>query len=432
MKGTTITEIRAREILDSRGNPTIGTQVFLQSGVVGKAFVPSGASTGTYEALELRDGDPSRYLGKGVLKAVSNIKDFIAPQIVGMDACCQDKIDRELIKLDGTSSKKKLGANAILSVSLATAHAAAQALKKPLYAYLGDQQENYVLPVPLINILNGGSHADNNVDIQEFMIVPARRPSFSEALRAAAEVFHHLKKILQKKGYSTAVGDEGGFAPHLKSNEEALDLILESIQKSSYKAGKDMYLALDIAASEFYTDDKYVFRKSDGSIKSTDDMIDFYKRLIEKYPIISIEDGFAEDDWKGWKALTEELGNKIQIVGDDVFVTNMERFKKGVKEEIGNSILIKLNQIGTLSETISTVKYAQRMGYSTVISHRSGETEDTFIADLSVALNAKQIKTGSVSRSERTAKYNRLLEIEEELGKKGSYTGTQAFSKFIS
>ncbi len=431
MAKTTIHEIKAREILDSRGNPTVSTQVTLESGVVGKAAVPSGASTGTHEALELRDEDSSRYLGKGVLKAVANVKEIITPEIVGMDALEQEELDKRLIQLDGTPSKKKLGANAILSVSMAAAHAASQALNIPLYHYLG-KREDYLLPVPLINILNGGSHADNNVDIQEFMIAPVGSPNFSEAIRASAEVFHHLKKILRKKGYSTAVGDEGGFAPNLKSNEEALERILESIEDAGYKPGKDIHLALDAAASEFYSDNIYVFKKSDGSKRSSIEMVEFYQNLVENYPIISIEDGFAEDDWEGWKLMTEALGDKIQIVGDDIFVTNLERFKKGVSQGIGNSILIKLNQIGTLSETIETVRFAHKNGYSAVISHRSGETEDTFIADLSVALNTGQIKTGSLSRSERVAKYNRLLEIEEDLKDRGKYAGTQAFMKYIS
>jgi enolase len=431
MAETAITEIRAREILDSRGNPTISTQVFLSSGTVGKAAVPSGASTGTHEALELRDGNLSRYFGKGVLKAVANVKEIIAPHIVGLDALDQEEIDKRLIQLDGTPSKKKLGANAILSVSMAAAHAASQATSLPLYNYLG-KKETYRLPVPLINILNGGSHADNNVDIQEFMIVPTGSPNFSEAIRMSAEVFHHLKKILQKKDYSTAVGDEGGFAPNLKSNEEALELILESIQNAGYKPGEDIFLAIDVAASEFFTDKKYFFKKSDGSKRSSDEMINFYESLVQKYPIISIEDGFAEDDWEGWNLMTEELGHRIQIVGDDIFVTNLERFKKGVEMKIGNSILIKLNQIGTLSETIETVRYAHQKEYSTVISHRSGETEDTFIADLSVAVDSGQIKTGSLSRSERVAKYNRLLEIEEELKDKGTYAGLQVFDRYVS
>lgn len=431
MAETAITEIRAREILDSRGNPTISTQVFLSSGTVGKAAVPSGASTGTHEALELRDGDLSRYFGKGVLKAVANVKEIIAPHIVGLDALDQEEIDKRLIQLDGTPSKKKLGANAILSVSMAAAQAASQATSLPLYNYLG-KKETYRLPVPLINILNGGSHADNNVDIQEFMIVPAGSPNFSEAIRISAEVFHHLKKILQKKDYSTAVGDEGGFAPNLKSNEEALELILASIQKAGYRPGEDIFLAIDVAASEFFTDKKYFFKKSDGSKRSSDEMVNFYESLVQKYPIISIEDGFAEDDWEGWKLMTEVLGHRIQIVGDDIFVTNLERFKKGVEKKIGNSILIKLNQIGTLSETIEAIRYAHEKEYSTVISHRSGETEDTFIADLSVAVDSGQIKTGSLSRSERVAKYNRLLEIEEELKDKGTYAGSQVFARYIS
>lgn len=431
MAKTTIHEIEAREILDSRGNPTISTQITLESGAVGKAAVPSGASTGSHEALELRDNDPSRYLGKGVLKAVANVKEIIAPEIVGMDALEQEELDRRLIQLDGTPSKKKLGANAILSVSLAVAHAASQAQNMPLYHYLG-KRKDYLLPVPLINILNGGSHADNNVDIQEFMIAPVGSPNFSEAIRASAEVFHHLKKILNKKGYSSAVGDEGGFAPNLKSNEEALECILESIGNAGYKPGTDIHLALDSAASEFYSDNQYIFKKSNGSKRSSPEMVEFYQNLVEKYPIISIEDGFAEDDWEGWKLMTDALGKRIQIVGDDIFVTNLERFEKGVNQGIGNSILIKLNQIGTLSETIETVRYAHKNGYSAVISHRSGETEDTFIADFCVAMNTGQIKTGSLSRSERVAKYNRLLEIEQELKEKGVYAGTQAFSKYVS
>lgn len=431
MAKTTITEIKAREILDSRGNPTVSTKVLLESGVIGQAAVPSGASTGTHEALELRDKEPSRYMGKGVLKAVANVEEIISPEIVNMDALEQEEIDRRLIQLDGTPSKKKLGANAILSVSMAVAQAASHALNTPLYHYLG-QKKDYRLPVPLINILNGGSHADNNVDIQEFMIAPIGSSSFTEAIRIAAEVFHHLKKILRKKGYGTAVGDEGGFAPHLKSNEEALELIIESIQDAGYKPGQDIYLALDVAASEFFSDERYIFKKSDGSERSSSEMTEFYQSLLDKFPIISIEDGFAEDDWEGWKQMTDVLGEKIQIVGDDIFVTNMERFKKGVNQGIGNSILIKLNQIGTLSETIEAVKYAHKNGYSAVISHRSGETEDTFIADLSVALNTGQIKTGSLSRSERVAKYNRLLEIEDELKDKGIYAGTQVFAKYIS
>jgi enolase len=431
MSKTTITEVKAKEILDSRGNPTVRTWISLASGTEGKSSVPSGASTGKHEALELRDGDAYRYLGKGVLKAVAHVEDIIAPEIIGSDALAQEDIDKQLILLDGTPNKSRLGANAILSVSMSIAQAAAFAMSMPLYAYLGKKEE-YTLPVPLINILNGGSHADNNVDIQEFMIVPSGASSYIESIRIGAEIFHHLKSALKSRGYNTAVGDEGGFAPNLKSNEEALDLILESIQKAGYVPGKDVFLALDVAASEFYIDGKYVFKKSDGTQKSVDQMIAFYNNLIERYPIISIEDGFDEDDWEGWKILTDELGKKIQIVGDDIFVTNLDRFKKGVENGIGNSILIKLNQIGTLTETMNTIKYAQEKGYTTVISHRSGETEDTFIADLSVACDAGQIKTGSLSRSERVAKYNRLMEIEDELGTRGHYAGTKPFSRFIS
>jgi len=430
MKKTTISSIQASEILDSRGNPTVRTRVLLNGGASGVASVPSGASTGSHEALELRDGDPGRYLGKGVLKAVANVNEVIAPRLVGMDSRRQKEIDRSMIELDGTPAKNRLGANAILSVSMAAADAASRALKIPLYERLG-KTESYQLPVPMINILNGGSHADNNLNIQEFMIVPAGCGTFSEAIRKAAEVFHHLKKILKKKGYSTAVGDEGGFAPNLKADEEALELILESIQQAGYQPGQDISLALDVAASELYEDSVYVFKKSDGSKRTSAEMIEFYKNLVAKYPIISIEDGLAEDDWKGWKALTKELGKKVQLVGDDIFVTNLTRLKDGVKKGIANSILIKLNQIGTLTETIDTVKYAQRRGYSTVISHRSGETEDTFIADLSVALGSGQIKTGSVSRSERVAKYNRLLEIEGELKERGTYAGKQVFARYI-
>jgi enolase len=431
MSKTTISKIKSKEILDSRGNPTLRTWISLSSDVTGVSSVPSGASTGTHEALELRDGDPARYLGRGVLKAVSHVTETIAPKIIGLDALQQEALDRQLIRLDGTPNKSRLGANALLSVSMSTAQAAALASGIPLYDYLGKKKE-YTLPVPMINILNGGSHADNNMDIQEFMIVPAGLPAYREALRVGAEIFHHLKKTLKTKGYNTSVGDEGGFAPSLGSNEEALEIILTSIQSAGYVPGKDVFLALDVAASEFYIDGQYVFKKSDGSQKNIGQMIDFYKMLVESYPIISIEDGFAEDDWEGWKIMTAELGQKIQLVGDDIFVTNLERFKKGIKEGIGNSILIKLNQIGTLTETLDTVAYAHQNGYTTVISHRSGETEDTFIADLSVACNAKQIKTGSLSRSERVAKYNRLLEIEEELGENGRYAGTQPFSKYIS
>lgn len=428
MASTTIKEVYAREILDSRGNPTISTQVVLESEVAGKASVPSGASTGAHEALELRDGDPSRYLGRGVLKAVTNVNTIIAPKIKGRDAASQEEIDNTLLQLDGTPSKSRLGANAILSVSMAVAQASAQALRKPLYRYLG-KSEKFLLPTPMINILNGGAHADNNMDIQEFMIVPAGSPTFREAIQAAAEVFHHLKKNLKRKGLNTSVGDEGGFAPNLRSNEEALDLIMESIQDAGHRPGEDIFLALDVAASEFFSENLYVFKKSDGSKKNTQDMITFYGDLLDKYPILSIEDGFGEDDWESWKAMTDVFGSKIQVVGDDIFVTNLKRFQEGVERGIGNSILIKLNQIGTLTETIQTVQYAHKNGYTTVISHRSGETEDTFIADLTVALHAGQIKTGSLSRSERVAKYNRLLEIEDELGDRGTFAGTRVYTR---
>jgi enolase len=430
MSDTTISEIKAREILDSRGNPTVAAKVVLKGGAVGRAFVPSGASTGTHEALELRDGDAARYLGKGVLRAVANVNEIIAPKLRGRDVRDQKGLDAALIALDGTALKKNLGANAILSVSMAAADAAAKAAGLPLYAFLR-RRDTYTLPVPLINILNGGAHADNSVDLQEFMIAPAGLPTFAEAIRAAAEVFHNLKKILKKKGYGTSVGDEGGFAPNLKSNEEALECIVESIQKAGYTPGRHIFLALDPAASEFFADGKYLFKKSSGAARTSAEMIAFYAGLIEKYPIVSIEDGLAEDDWDGWKAMTEALGRKIQIVGDDIFVTNMTRFKDGVARGIANSILIKLNQIGSLSETIEAVDYAQAHGYTAVISHRSGETEDTFIADLSVALGTGQIKTGSVCRSERVAKYNRLLEIEDELGPKAVYAGTKALAAYI-
>ncbi len=431
MKKTAIAKVQAQEILDSRGYPTVRTRVFLQGGAVGVASVPSGASTGTHEALELRDGDPKRYLGKGVLKAVGNVNDIIAPRIIGLDALLQEELDRTLLDLDGTPSKQRLGANAILSVSLAAAVAAAHAEERPLYEHLG-KGKAYLLPVPLINILNGGSHADNNLNIQEFLIAPVGSPSFAEAIRWAAETFHHLKKILKSKGYHTAVGDEGGFAPNLKADEEALDLIMESIVQAGFQPGRDIYLALDPAASAFFEDSVYVFKKSDGSRRSSEEMVQFYEKLVQNYPILSIEDGLAEDDWPGWVSLTRRLGDKIQVVGDDIFVTNLERFKEGIRQGIANSILIKLNQIGTLTETIEVVNHAHRQGYSTVLSHRSGETEDTFIADLSVALNCGQIKTGSLSRSERIAKYNRLLEIEAELGDRGSFAGKKAFARFLS
>jgi len=430
MSATTILSVKAREILDSRGNPTVSAKVVLKGGAVGTAAVPSGASTGTYEALELRDGDPARYLGKGVLKAVGHVNDEIAPRLVGKDALDTAALDRLLINLDGTPAKTRLGANAILSVSLAAAEAAAAARTLPMYRWLRER-DRYTLPVPMINILNGGAHADNSVDIQEFMIVPAGRPTFAEAIRAGAEVFHNLKKILKKKGYGVSVGDEGGVAPNLGSNEEALDCIVESIAQAGYQPGKDIWLALDCAASEFYGDGRYVFKKSDGASRTPAEMIAFYEGLMAKYPIVSIEDGLAEDDWDGWTLMTETLGRKIQIVGDDIFVTTLSRLKEGIERRAANSILIKLNQIGSLTETIEAVEYAHAHDFTTVISHRSGETENTFIADLAVALDAGQIKTGSVCRSERVAKYNRLMEIEEELGPKAVYAGTGAFSRFI-
>jgi enolase len=423
---TTIVEIKAREILDSRGNPTIEVDVYLESGAMGRAAAPSGASTGENEAIELRDKDETRYLGKGVLKAVENVNNIIADGLEGWDALDQVGIDRFLIQLDGTPNKSRLGANAILGVSLAVTKAAANHLGLPLYRYIGGVNAK-VLPVPLMNILNGGKHADNNVDIQEFMIVPVNAPSFSEALRMGVEVFHSLKSVLKSKGYNTAVGDEGGFAPNLKSNIEAIEVILEAIEKSGYKAGKDVFLALDPAASEFYEDGKYIFFKSDKSEKTPEQMVKFYEELVKQYPIISIEDGMSEHDWEGWRMLTEALGEKIQLIGDDIFVTNIEIFSKGIEKGIANSILIKLNQIGTLTETLDCIELAKRNGYTAVISHRSGETEDTTIADLVVGTNAGQIKTGSASRTDRVAKYNQLLRIEEELGADAVFAGVSAF-----
>jgi len=427
-KMTTITDIFAREILDSRGNPTIEVDVVLESGIMGRASVPSGASTGEREAVELRDGDKKRYNGKGVQNAVKNVNDIIAEEVIGFDATDQVGIDKLMIELDGTPNKKKLGANAILGVSMAVAKAAANYFNLPFYRYIGGTNAK-ILPVPMMNILNGGKHADNNVDIQEFMIVPVNALTFNDALRMGAEVFHSLKSVLQKKGYNTAVGDEGGFAPSLKSNEEAIEVILESIEKANYKPGKDLFLALDPAASEFYEKGKYVFKKSDKSSKSPEQMVKFYENLVRKYPIISIEDGMAENDWHGWKIITEALGEKIQIVGDDIFVTNTKILKEGIEKGIANSILIKVNQIGTLTETFDCIEYAKRAGYTTVISHRSGETEDTTIADIAVGTNASQIKTGSASRTDRVAKYNQLLRIEEELGTNGIYAGINAFKQ---
>ena len=420
-----IVEVKGREILDSRGNPTVEVDVTLSSGARGRAAVPSGASTGEHEAVELRDGEKDRYNGKGVLKAVCNVNSFISRAIKGMDALHQAEIDKAMIELDSSKNKGKLGANAILGVSLAVAKAAANFLGIPLYKYLGGINAK-TLPVPMMNILNGGSHADNNVDLQEFMVMPVGAKSFSEALRMGTETFHSLKKVLSKKKYNTAVGDEGGFAPNLKSNEEAVEVILEAIDKAGYKAGKDICLALDPAASSFYEKGKYVFKKSDGSKKSSEQMIEFYQKWVKDYPIISIEDGLAEDDWDGWKLLTEELGGKIQLVGDDIFVTNPERLKKGIELKVANSILIKLNQIGTLTETFEAIEIAKRAGYTAVVSHRSGETEDTTISDLVVATNTGQIKTGSASRTDRIAKYNQLLRIEEELGAEARFLGKSA------
>ncbi|MDZ7262546.1 MAG: phosphopyruvate hydratase [candidate division KSB1 bacterium] len=412
---TIIEEVHAREILDSRGNPTIEVDVILEGGAMGRAAVPSGASTGEHEALELRDKVENRYLGKGVTKAVANVNDIIAEEIIGEDATQQVLIDQILLELDGTKNKSKLGANAILGVSLAVCKAAAAAFDLPLYQYIGGINAK-TLPVPMMNILNGGVHADNNVDLQEFMIMPAGAPSFSEALRMGAEVFHSLKSVLKSKGYNTAVGDEGGFAPDLKSNEEALQVIMEAIDKSGYKAGSEIFLALDPAASEFFDPDKqkYVL-KSENKKLSPAEMVDYYAALVAKYPIVSIEDGMAEDDWDGWKIMTDKLGNTIQLVGDDLFVTNTERLKMGIEKGVCNSILIKINQIGTLTETLDAIEMAKKAGYTAVVSHRSGETEDNSIADIAVAANTGQIKTGSLCRSERIAKYNQLLRIEEEL-----------------
>ncbi len=421
--------VHAREILDSRGNPTLEVDVVLDNGVLGRAAVPSGASTGEYEALELRDGDKSRYLGKGVQKAIRNVNGIIATSLLekNLDPYDQTKLDKFLIDLDGTHDKSKLGANAILGVSLAVCKASANSLRMPLYQYIGGVNAK-VLPVPMMNIINGGSHADNNVDLQEFMIMPLGTPSFKEALRMGAETFHHLKKVLKDKNYNTSVGDEGGFAPDLKSNEEALEVILEAIEKAGYKAGEEIFIALDPAASTFYDKDEKLYNlKSEKRKLSSDEMIDFYTKWVEKYPIISIEDGLAEDDWDGWRELTKRLGKKIQIVGDDLFVTNIQRLKKGIEEKSANSILIKLNQIGTLTETLTAIELAKKSGFTYVISHRSGETEDTTISDLVVGTNAGQIKTGSASRTDRVCKYNQLLRIEESIGDKAQFLGKDVF-----
>jgi enolase len=424
-----IQKIRAREVLDSRGNPTVEAECTLDTGVRGRAIVPSGASTGEHEALELRDGDKKRYLGKGVTKAVENVNKVIAPALCGHDPTLQSHIDQMMLALDGTKNKGKLGANAILGVSMAVARAAAAAHDMPLYRYIGGVKAD-VLPVPMMNVVNGGAHADNNVDMQEFMIMPAGAKSLPDAVRMGAEVFHNLKSILHESGHATAVGDEGGFAPNLKSNQEAIELILKAIERAGYKPGEEISIALDPASSEFYDKSgKYVFKKSDKSVKSAEDMVRFYADWVKKYPIVSIEDGLAEDDWDGWKILTRELGNKVQLVGDDLFVTNTERLAHGMGMGVANAILIKVNQIGTLTETLDAINMARKASYGIVISHRSGESEDTFIADLAVATNAGQIKTGSMSRTDRVAKYNQLLRINEELGDQATYAGWEALKR---
>ena len=417
---TRIKDVRAREILDSRGNPTVEVDVVLEDGSFGRAAVPSGASTGEHEAVELRDGDKSRYMGKGVTKAVGNVNQEISSRVKGMDALEQEKIDKKLIDLDGTENKGRLGANAILGVSLATCKAAASSKKLSLFKYIGGENAK-TLPIPMMNILNGGAHADNNVDLQEFMIMPIGAANFDQALRMGSEVFHNLKSILKAKKLSTAVGDEGGFAPDLKSNEEAVDVILEAIDKAGYKSGKDIFIALDPASSSFFEKGKYILEAEPKRENSSDDMVEFYSRWVTNYPIVSIEDGLAEDDWDGWKKITEKLGKKIQLVGDDLFVTNTKRLETGIEKGIANSILIKVNQIGTLTETKEAIEMAKKAGYTAVVSHRSGETEDTTISHLAVAMNTGQIKTGSVCRTDRICKYNELLRIEEELGKKAVY-----------
>ncbi len=422
----TIEEVNAREILDSRGNPTLEVEVMLEGGAFGRAAVPSGASTGEHEAVELRDGDPNRYLGKGVKKAVRNVNEVLGPQVLGLDALEQAEIDQVLIDLDDSPNKSRMGANAILGISLATAKAAADFVGLPLFRYLGGVNARD-LPVPMMNIVNGGAHADNNLDIQEFMIVPAGAPSFSEALRMGSEVFHTLKKVLKRQGSSTSVGDEGGFAPNLQSNEQAIELILEAIQQANYEPGKDIFLAIDAAASEFYHDGLYHLKAEKGAPRSAEALIDMYESWVERYPVISIEDGLDENDWEGWQLQAKRLGQRVQLVGDDLFVTNVERLARGIELGAANSILIKLNQIGTLTETLNTIEMARKAGYTCVISHRSGETEDTTIADLAVATQVGQIKTGSLSRTDRIAKYNQLLRIEEELGRQARYPGLDAF-----
>lgn len=423
-----ITDVYAREVLDSRGNPTVEVEVYTESGAFGRALVPSGASTGEYEAVELRDGDKSRYLGKGVLKAVENVNEVIAPEIVGLDVTDQVAIDRTMIELDGTPNKGKLGANAILGVSMAVAHAAADLVGLPLYRYLGGFNAKQ-LPTPMMNIINGGSHADNNVDFQEFMILPVGAPTFREALRTGAEVFHALKSVLHAKGLNTAVGDEGGFAPNLGSNREALEVIMEAIKKAGYEPGKDVLLGMDVASSEFFNKEtrKYDLAGEGRTGLSSAEMVDFYEQLVNEFPIVSIEDGLDENDWEGHKLLTERLGGRVQLVGDDLFVTNTEKLAEGIEKGVGNSILIKVNQIGTLTETFEAIEMAKRAGYTAVVSHRSGETEDATIADIAVATNAGQIKTGSLSRTDRIAKYNQLLRIEDELGALAVYDGVKSF-----
>lgn len=423
-----IYDVKARQILDSRGNPTVEVDVTTENGIVGRAAVPSGASTGTHEAVELRDGDDTHYLGKGVSKAVENVNEELADALRGMDVFDQNLIDKMMLEVDGTENKGKMGANAILGVSMAVAKAAAQESRQPLYRYVGGVNAN-TLPIPLMNILNGGAHADNKIDFQEFMIMPVGADTFRESLRMGVEVFHHLKSVLKKKGYSTNVGDEGGFAPNIGSNEEAIETVLQAIESAGYKPGDEIYIAMDAATSELYKDGVYTFHKSDGKTMSSEELVDYWATWCEKYPILSIEDGLAEDDWDGWKALTSRVGDRVQLVGDDLFVTNVTRLGQGIENDIANSILVKVNQIGTLTETIDAVNMAHRAGYTSVMSHRSGETEDTTIADLAVALNCGQIKTGSASRSDRIAKYNQLLRIEEELGETAYFPG-KAF-KFV-
>ncbi|WP_127583143.1 phosphopyruvate hydratase [Paenibacillus koleovorans] len=422
---TIISDVYARQVLDSRGNPTVEVEVYLESGGKGRAIVPSGASTGAYEAVELRDGDKSKYLGKGVLKAVQNVNEIIAPEVIGLDALDQVGIDNKMIQLDGTPNKAKLGANAILAVSMAVARAAADALDLPLYTYLGGFNAKQ-LPVPMMNIINGGAHADNNVDVQEFMVLPVGAEDFAEALRIGAEIFHNLKAVLKDKGLNTAVGDEGGFAPNLSSNEEAITTIISAIERAGYKPGVDVFLGMDVASTEFFKDGKYHL-EGEGKSLTPEEFVGFLADWVDKYPIISIEDGCAEDDWAGWKLLTEKLGSKVQLVGDDLFVTNTERLGEGIVKGIGNSILVKVNQIGTLTETFDAIEMAKRAGYTAVISHRSGESEDSTIADIAVATNAGQIKTGAPSRTDRVAKYNQLLRIEDELSSSAQYAGKKAF-----